>query len=191
MQDEYHSILTIQTWTLEDLFHGKCAITFHWVYKKKPNVIGDGVIYKAWLVTHGFEQCFGLDYTKKFVPIVKWETICIIVTIATHNGWCIEHLEVQITFLNGFVNEEGFIVPRQEQKLCHLWCALYGLCQSPRAWYIHIHQYLHHTGLHKTDANATSTFLLLLLLYSCWFFMLMIYSSLVAIMPWSKPSFLL
>jgi hypothetical protein len=37
MQGEYHSILTIQTRTLEDLFHGKCAITFHWVYKKNPN----------------------------------------------------------------------------------------------------------------------------------------------------------
>jgi hypothetical protein len=61
-----------------------------------------------------------LDYTKTFVPVVKWETIRTIVTIATHNGWRIEHFDVQITFFNGFFNEEGFIVPRQEQKLCHL-----------------------------------------------------------------------
>jgi hypothetical protein len=43
MQEEYHSILVNQTWTLEDFPFGKCTITSCWVYKKKSNVIGDGV----------------------------------------------------------------------------------------------------------------------------------------------------
>jgi hypothetical protein len=79
--------------------------------QEKPNVIGDGVRYKTWLVTHGFEQCPSLDYIETFVLVIEWETICTIVTIATHNGWCIEQLDVQITFLNDFLNEKGFIVP--------------------------------------------------------------------------------
>jgi hypothetical protein len=76
---------------------------------------------------HSFEQCFGLDYMETFALVLKWETICTLTTIATHNGWCIEHLDVQTTFLNGFLNEEvfmfqleGLVVPRQEQKVCYL-----------------------------------------------------------------------
>ncbi len=74
-----------------------------------------------------FEQCLGLTYMETFVLVVKWETICTLTTIATRNGWCIEHLNVQTTFLNDFLNEEifmfqlkGLVVPKQEQKVCHL-----------------------------------------------------------------------
>lgn len=44
-----------------------------------------------------------------FVPIVKWETIRMVAAIATHNVWRIKHFDVQIFFLNGFLNEEVFM----------------------------------------------------------------------------------
>jgi hypothetical protein len=86
MQKEHHSILMNQTWTLEDLHLGKHAITSCWVYKKKLNVIGDGIQHKVWLIVCGFEPCFGLDYIETFTLLVKWKTIYIVTTIATHNG---------------------------------------------------------------------------------------------------------
>lgn len=148
------------------------------MYKKKSNVIGDGVQYKVWLIVHGFEQHLGLDYIEIFALVVKWEAIRTLAAIATHNGWHIKHLDVQTTFLDGFLNEkvfmfqlEGLVVPEQEQKVCHLQHTLYGLCQSIQPWYIHINQYLHDTSLCKSDVNgslyilAIASSIILLILY--------------------------
>jgi hypothetical protein len=44
-----------------------------------------------------------------FAPIVKWEIIRTLATIAMHNVWCIKHFDVQTTFLHGFLNEEVFM----------------------------------------------------------------------------------
>jgi hypothetical protein len=96
-----------------------------------------------------------------FALVVKWETICTLTAIATHSGWCVEHLDVQTTFLNGFLimevfmfQLEGLVMPKQEQKVYHLQHALNGLCQSLQPWYIHIDQYFHHIGLCKSDCNG-------------------------------------
>jgi hypothetical protein len=96
-----------------------------------------------------------------FALVVKWETICTLTSIATRDGWHVKHLDVQTTFLNGFLIKEvfmfqleGLVVPEQEQKVYHLQHAFYELCQSLQPWYIHIDQYLHHTNLCKSDANG-------------------------------------
>ena len=65
----------------------------------------------------------------------------------------------------------GFIVPRQESKVCRLLRSLYGLKQSPRAWYERIDASLCNLGLHRINFDPNLYFLhkgnqvLLLLLY--------------------------
>ncbi len=73
----------------------------------------------------GFEQRVGLDYNKTFALVVKWETLCLIVKIASHKHWPILHLDVQTTFLNDFLSKEvhmeqlvGFVEHRIEHKVC-------------------------------------------------------------------------
>ena len=51
----------------------------------------------------------------------------------------IHQMDVKTVFLNGDLEEEiyleqpeGFIVPRQEQKVCRLIKSLYGLKQAPK-----------------------------------------------------------
>jgi hypothetical protein len=62
--------------------------------------------------------------------------------LAVQNRRMINHMDVNTTFLNGYLKEnvylsqlEGFVVKGQEHKVCKLIKYLYGLKQAPHAWY--------------------------------------------------------
>jgi hypothetical protein len=57
--------------------------------------------------------------------------------MATHNGWKIHQMDVNTTFLNGYLKEnvfmsqlEGFDVKGHEHKVCKFIKTLYGLKQA-------------------------------------------------------------
>jgi len=146
MEAEIDSIHKNQTWSLVPLPPNTKAISSKWVYKLKPGTRGNPARYKARLVARGFEQRDGVDYLETFAPVVRWETIRILVALAVHLGWPIHQLDVLTAFLNGILKEDvymhqppGFVKPGYEHLVCKLHRSLYGLKQSPRAWYARLH----------------------------------------------------
>ena len=124
----------------------KKAITSRWVFKIKPGINNNHNRFKARLVARGFEQTDGVDFLETFAPVVRWETIRIFIAITVHLNWSIHQLDVLTAFLNGILQEDvymlqppGFIKPGTEHLVCKLHRALYGLKQSPRAWYARLH----------------------------------------------------
>lgn len=105
MQSKYDSIIRNETWELMPLPLGKWAITTHWVFKLKPSSHDLPPRHKAWLVAHKCHQKQEVDYYETFVHVVKWETICVVIGIAAHANWLIQHLDVRIAFVNGFLEE--------------------------------------------------------------------------------------
>jgi hypothetical protein len=112
------------------------------------------VKYKACLVVCENEYRHGLDFQKTFVHVVKWSTICCLVSIVAQHGWEILHMDVKSTFFNDQIKEDvfvrqahGFIVPSLEHKVCTLKRTLYGLCQSPQGWHERINVFLQKTNL--------------------------------------------
>ena len=144
MHAEIDSIHSNRTWTLVPLPTGKKAISSKWVYKVKPGTSTHPTRYKARLVARGFEQRD--DFLETFAPVVRWETIRLLVAIAVHLNWPIHQLDVLTAFLNGLLKEDvymyqppRFVVAGAEHLVCKLHKALYGLKQSPRAWYARLH----------------------------------------------------
>jgi hypothetical protein len=164
MQTEIDSIYSNNTWTLVPLPTDKRAISSRWVYKIKPGANGNPTRYKARLVARGFEQQDGIDFLDTFAPVVRWETIRILIAIAVHLNWPIHQLDVLTAFLNGILREDvymhqppGFITPGAEHLVCKLHKSLYGLRQSPRAWYARLHAALleWHLIQSKSDPNLS------------------------------------
>jgi hypothetical protein len=76
------------------------------------------------------------------VPVVRLETVRLLLAFAANEGWHVHHMDVKSFFLNGELQEQvfvsqppGFIVYNEEHKVLCLNEALYGLCQALRAWY--------------------------------------------------------
>jgi hypothetical protein len=95
---------------------------------------------KAHLIAQGFSQVEGLDFGETFSPVVRVETIRILLAFAASKGLKLYQMNVKSVFLNGVIQEEVFIrqppgfknhkYPNRVYKLSK---DLYGLKQAPRA----------------------------------------------------------
>ena len=75
MHNELVTLEANHTWDLTSLPIGKRPIGCRWVYKLKHNLDGSIDSYKARLVTKGYNQVAGLDYTNSFSPVAKLLTV--------------------------------------------------------------------------------------------------------------------
>lgn len=81
---------------------------------------------------------------------MKHVTIRILLTIVVMKGWPFRQLDVDNAFLHGLLHEKVYIeqpsrfeVTGSQPLVFHLKNALYGLRQSPRAWYERLSSCLH------------------------------------------------
>ena len=97
--------------------------------------------HKARHVAQGFLQKHGVDYDETFCPVVSFESVQIVITMAAKHDLKLHQLDITTAFLNGELNEdiymkqpEGFEVKGKEHLVCKLNRSLYGLKQSSRCW---------------------------------------------------------
>jgi hypothetical protein len=88
-----------------------------------------------------------IDYDETFSPVVKMDSICFSLAIATTKGWESHHMDVNNAFLHGDLSEEiymeqpeGFM--QDLSLVCQLKKSLYGLKKALRAWYANMDSYL-------------------------------------------------
>lgn len=88
-----------------------------------------------------FTQTYGIDYSESFALVAKLNTVRILLSSAANLDWPLHQLDVKNAFLNGDLEKEVYmnILPGFENKfgssVCKLTKSLYGLKQSPRAWF--------------------------------------------------------
>ena len=172
MREEMLAIDRNNTWELEVPPPNCRPIGLKWIFKLKKNPQGEVIKHKARLVVKGYSEINGIDYEEVFAPVVRFETIQVLIALAALQGWKIHHLDVESAFLNGEINEvihvkqpKGFLVKGKEGYVLRLKKALYGLKQAPRAWYFKLHSCLISLGfinsnyeqslyLKRLDANT-------------------------------------
>ncbi|RVW96855.1 Retrovirus-related Pol polyprotein from transposon TNT 1-94 [Vitis vinifera] len=75
------------------------------------------------------------------LPVGK-RPVGILLSLAVNQDWCLQQLDIKNVFLNGDLEEEvymeippGFEGSMAKNQVCKLQKSLYGLKQSPRAWF--------------------------------------------------------
>ncbi|GJZ33299.1 putative RNA-directed DNA polymerase [Tanacetum coccineum] len=110
MNNEMEALNRNKTWEITQLPLGRKPIECKWIYKVKYKSNGDIKRYKARLVAKGYNQREGVDYDKKFSPVVKIVTVRCLINIAVNNGWPLFQLDVNNAFLYGNLTEEVYMI---------------------------------------------------------------------------------
>ena len=148
------------TWNLVHLPTGKKVIGCRWVFVVKVNLDGSVARLKARLVEKGYAQTYGVDYSDTFSPFSKMTSIWLFFSLAATHNWDFHQLDIKNVFPHGNLQEEvymeqppGFIAQGEIGKVCSVRKLLYGLKQSPCAWFGKFSQAVEKFGLQKSKSD--------------------------------------
>ena len=127
-----------------------------WVFDVKT----DGCKH-AQFIAKGFSQVEGIDFYQIFSPVVRFETVCLMLASSALENWHIKALNVRSAYLYGKLKEEiyikqpeGFRVPGQEYKVLHLLCAIYGFKQAKLIWWEILNESMKDLDFEHLKSNA-------------------------------------
>ncbi|KAJ7971595.1 Retrovirus-related Pol polyprotein from transposon TNT 1-94 [Quillaja saponaria] len=142
IQEEMHALKKNETWNLVLLPEGKKPVGCKWVFSIKHKVDGTIERYKARLVVKGYSQTYGVNYQETFSPVAKLNTVRVLLSLVANLDWPLHQFDVKNAFLHGDLEEEvymdippGYTTISETRVVCKLKRALYGLKQSPQAWF--------------------------------------------------------
>jgi hypothetical protein len=128
MEEEYVALLSNNTWDLVPRPHDTNVVTGKWLFRHKLTLNGSLDRYKARWVLQGFTHCPGVDYDETFSPVIKFATVCAVLSLALFRNWAIHQLDVKNAFLHDILTETVYC----PDPICRLNCSLYGVrCCSP------------------------------------------------------------
>ena len=160
--EEMNALRNDRTWKLVDLPREKKIVGCKWVFTIKCRANGSVERYKARLVAKGHTQTHEIDYQETFAPVAKINSIRILLSLAANYDWPLHQLDVKKVFLNGDLEEEvfmglppGFEKQLGSHKVCRLKKSLYGLKQSPRAWFERFGKIVKGHGYTQRQADHT------------------------------------
>ena len=137
MESEMKSLKENNVWDLVELPPGRKPVGSKWVYKVKTGADGKVERYKARLVAQGYTQKYGTDYDETFCPVVRQESLRLLLALSAKYRLKLHQINVATAFLNGNLEEEvymvqpqGFVSPGEEHLVCKLKKSIYGLEHS-------------------------------------------------------------
>ena len=160
--EEVQALDKNHTWVFTTLPKGKKPVGCKWVFSIKYNADGSINRYKARLVAKGFTQSYGVDYEETFAPVAKLNSVRVILALAANLDWPLHQLDIKNAFLNGELEEEvymqippGFESTNNSDKVCKLRKSIYGLKQSPRAWFDRLTRVVKEDGFIQCQTDHT------------------------------------
>ena len=160
MLDEMTALHASGTYDLVPLPAGKSLVGCRWVFTVKVGPDGKIDRLKARLVAKGYTQIFGLDYGDTFSPVAKIASVRLFLSLAVIHHWPLHQLDIKNAFLHGDLEEEiymeqppGFVAQGETNLVCKLRKSLYGLKQSPRAWFGRFSTVVRDFGMQQSEAD--------------------------------------
>jgi transposase InsO family protein len=160
MIDEMIALESNQTWELVPPPLGKSIVGCRWVFNVKVGPDGQVDRLKARLVAKGYTQVYGQDYSDTFSPVAKMTSVRLFIAMAAMRRWPLFQLDIKNAFLHGDLEEEiymeqppGFVAQGGHGLVCKLKKSLYGLKQSPRAWFGRFSKVLQQFGMTRCESD--------------------------------------
>jgi len=110
MQSEYDFLVASKTWELVKFPDGRRPITARWIFKVKQKADGTIDRYKARLVVRGFSQKPGIDYTETFSPVVRPESVRVILTLAAQSNLGLTSSDAKTAYLHGTIERDLYLM---------------------------------------------------------------------------------
>nr|GEY27304.1 Gag-Pol polyprotein [Tanacetum cinerariifolium] len=108
------------------------------------------------------EDVFSIDYDEVFAPVARIEATGLFLAYASFKDFVVYHMDVKSAFHYGKIEEEVYVCQPLEfddpdflDKVYKVEKALYGLHQSPRAWYETLSTYLLDNGFQRGKIDKT------------------------------------
>lgn len=137
IKEEVTAHLKNGTWIEAKMPKNQRFIDCKWLLKIKT-VPKEANRYKARLVARGFQQKEDVDYQEIYAPVVRYETVRIMLAKAVSENMYIKQFDMKTAFLYGKLEEDIWLQlpkgPWGPSKVVKCIKSLYGLKQSPNCW---------------------------------------------------------
>ena len=97
------------TQIITDLPLGKKAVGSKWVFRLKKNHDGSIERFKARVVAKGYTQKAGIDFTETFAPVVRFNTLRVLLAITALKDPELDQVDFKSAYLNGEIAEEVYM----------------------------------------------------------------------------------
>ncbi|KAA0050709.1 Beta-galactosidase [Cucumis melo var. makuwa] len=109
VMEEMKALEKNRTWEICALPKGHKTVGCKWLFSLKYKADGTLDRHKTRLVTKGFTQTYGIDYSETFSPVAKLNTVRVLLSVAVNKNWPLYQLDVKNAFLNGDLVEEVYM----------------------------------------------------------------------------------
>jgi hypothetical protein len=144
MDEEMSSFEANSVFEFMELPESRKPVGGRWIYSIKRNEQGVVSKFKARWVAKGYSQREGIDFTETYAPVSKMATLRTLLTVAADEDLELRQIDFKTAFLTANLIETvymdqptGYEQPGLGGKklVAHLLKAVYGLRQSPLAFY--------------------------------------------------------
>jgi hypothetical protein len=164
-QLEIETLEKIKAWTVvprtDDITN---VLPSTWAFKVKRYPDGTVKKFKGRFCARGDKQIQGVDFFETYSPVVQWTTIRLMLVLECILGLCSKQGDITCAFLHASLGKDEAVYIEMPQgfkqydkngkpKVLKLNRTLYGLRQSPRAFWLYLTEKLERCGLKQSQLD--------------------------------------
>ena len=88
---------------------GQNIVGSKWVFNLKRDANGNINHHKARLFTQGYSQQPGFDYEKLYSPVVRYDSLQLLIALSAYHYWRPQQLDIKDAFLYGILNKDIYM----------------------------------------------------------------------------------
>jgi len=156
---EIQTLEKMGVWEVVDRPEGANVIDSTWAFRIKR--FPDGLIkkFKARFCVRGDQQVHGIDFFETYAPVVQWTTVRLMLILEVLLGLKSKQGDITAAFVHADVEQgENIFVEmphgfRKQGKVLKLKKTLYGLRQSPRAFWLYLTEKMNQCGMEQSKLD--------------------------------------